>query len=90
VARARRGYPALVFFRRGINTAAEVIGAPRFVVEGADDPFAFCANHLGSPSMKNRCFGFGRLMLRQIRRRSICTMHSRVTPNLFASFVGKP
>jgi hypothetical protein len=54
-----------------------VIGAPRFVVEGADDPFAFCANHLGSPSMKNCCFGFGRLMLRQIRRRSICTMHSR-------------
>jgi hypothetical protein len=67
-----------------------VIGAPRFVVEGADDPFAFCANHLGSPSMKNCCFGFGRLMLRQIRRRSICTMHSRVTPNLFASIVSKP
>jgi hypothetical protein len=29
--------------RRALYAAAEVIGAPRFVVEGADDPFAFCA-----------------------------------------------
>src|SRR5580704_16041320 len=41
-------------------------------------------------SMENFCFGFGLLKLRQIRRWSICTMHARVTPNLFASFVSSP
>jgi hypothetical protein len=39
--------------------------------------------------MKNCCF-FGRLMLRQFRRLSICLTHSRLTPNLFASFATRP